>query len=156
MKSPKLDSIYEPIRAVIPPELSERILSHYGRKAKNGYISRKAMEGFWRRFNEDPGFHERVWSTAMELAETVFDVDNPSWGNWPDSLEECAGVGFILGAIFQEDAESVVIELPEQELAKLETESREESASLCDLLFNRLASYKEAAGASDSWRGGEA
>jgi hypothetical protein len=154
MKSPNLDSIYEPIRAVIPPQLSARILSLFGRNAKNGYISRKAMEGFWRRFNGDPAFHERIWSTAKQLADEVFDVDNPSWGNWPTSLEECAGIGFILGAILEEDAQSIVVELPEQELAELEAESREESASLCDLIFNRLATHKEAAGASDAWKGG--
>jgi hypothetical protein len=153
MKSPDFTLIYEPTVVVIPPELADRIRSHYRRRMRRGNISRRAMEPLWRRFFDDQAFSGRLMSLAGELGDAIFDPDNPSWGKlWPIDIEECTIIAFILGIIFEECAERIIVDLPEEFVTRIETKSRAESRGLCDLLLDELTERKEAAGL----RGGEA
>jgi hypothetical protein len=153
MKSPDFTLIYEPTVAVIPPELADRIRSHYRRRIRHGNISRRALEPLWRRFFDDQAFSNRLMSLTLELGDVIFDPDNPSWGKfWPIDIEECTIIAFILGIIFETHAERIVADLPEEFLASIEAKSRAESRGLCDLLLDKLTERKEAAGQ----RGGQA
>jgi hypothetical protein len=144
--APNSCPVLEPTRAIVPPEIERRIRAYYGRRMRCGEISRRALEPFWRRYKEDRVFHDRMMRTSKRLSDAVFDPESPSWGIWPIDIEECAGLGLILGKLFEGIAESIVLRLPEKELAQLEQESRAGSKSLCDLLFQRLSACKETAG----------
>ena len=147
MKSPDFTLIYEPTVAVLPPALSHRIRAHYAKRIRNGNISQKALEPFWSRFFGDEDFCERIMSDCDELADVIFDPDDPHWGIWPVlDLEECFGLSLILGIIFEQCAERIIVDLPEEFVTRIEAKSRAESRGLCDLLFDELTAQKEAAG----------
>jgi hypothetical protein len=137
MHSPDFIEINEPTIAILPPGLSERVYSH---------CESKALEPFWGRFMDDDAFCERLMRASDNLADIVFDPNNPGWGVWPIDVEECAGLGFILGVRFEQLAERIITELPEEFVTKIEAKSRAESRGLCDLLLDELTERKEAAG----------
>jgi hypothetical protein len=58
-----------------------------------GNLPRKALEGFRRRFEKEPGFDSAVIKTALDLANTIFDPGNPDWRQWPEDVVQCAGLG---------------------------------------------------------------
>jgi hypothetical protein len=154
MKSPSLNSINEPTVAVLPPALSDRIRTRYAKKMRNGNISQKALEAFWRSFMDDEEFCGRIMSNCDQLAEVIFDPDEPSWGIWPVlDLEKCLGLSLVLGIIFEQCAERIIVDLPEEFVTRIEAKSRAESRGLCDLLLDELTERKEAAGLQ---KGGEA
>lgn len=96
---------------------------------------------------DDDAYCDGLMRISDELRDVVFDPGNPSWGwLWPIDIDEAAAIGFILGAIFEDMVEQAVTELPEQILAHLEAKSRAEGRGLCDLLLERLAECKQAAG----------
>jgi hypothetical protein len=140
------------IRAILPPDVADLVRGHYGRS----YLGKKTMGPFWKRFKKDDEFCDRIWRKARELMDILFDDENNSWGVWPDQPEECAGIGFILGIIFEDCLDEMLLELPEDALAGLEEKSRIESASLWDIMVDRLTASKTAGGNSESWKGGEA
>jgi hypothetical protein len=140
------------IRAVLPPDVCEQVRSHYGR----AHLTKKAMAPFWKRFWKDQAFQDRIWRKARELMDIIFDEEDDSWGNWPTQPEECAGIGFLLGIIFEDTLDEMLLELPEDALAGLEEKSRSESASLWEIMFDRLTASKTDGGRSESWKGGEA
>jgi hypothetical protein len=147
MKSPSLNLINEPTVAVLPPALSDRIRAHYAKRMRNGNISQKALEPFWRSFMDDEDFCVRIMRNCDELAEVIFDPDIPNWGIWPVlDLEQCFGLSLILGIIFEQCAEKIIVDLPEEFVTRIEARSREESLSLCALLLDELTERKEAAG----------
>jgi hypothetical protein len=115
---------------------------------RNGNISQKALEPFWRSFMDDEDFCAQIMRIHDELAEAIFDPDNPSWGFWPVlDLEKCAGLGFVLGLTFEQCAERIIVDLPEEFVTRIEARSRAESLGLCALLLDELTERKEAAGA---------
>jgi hypothetical protein len=126
------------IRAFLPPGIARLVYAHYGRE----YLSKKAMEGFCKRFNKDGEYHDRVWRKARELMDVIFDDESDSWGDWPTDPQECAGLGLVLGVIFEDCLEDVLLELPEDAMAGLEEKSQSESASLWQIMFDRLTARK--------------
>src|SRR5260221_6191014 len=114
MKSPNFTQIDEPTVVVIPPALNDRFRSHYRRRIRNGNISSRAMEPLWRRFFDDQAFSDRLMSLVWELGDVIFDPENPSWGIWPIDIEECTLIAINLGLIFENGAERIVTELPEE------------------------------------------
>jgi hypothetical protein len=147
MHSPNFDLINEPTVAVLPPALSDRIRARYAKRMRNGNISRRALDPFWRSFMDDEEFCDRIMSNCDELAEVIFDPDDPSWGIWPVlDLEKCLGLSLLLGIIFEQCAEQIIVDLPEEFVTRIEARSRAESRGLCDLLLDELTERKEAAG----------
>ncbi|MBV8485188.1 MAG: hypothetical protein JO077_20275 [Verrucomicrobia bacterium] len=135
--------IREPARAIVPPAVEKRIRAHYQQTMEDDNLPQKALEVFRLRFEKEPGFDNAMIKTALDLANTIFDPGNPEWGQWPEDVVQCAGLGLILGILFEKMADQIVLELPEEDLAALEVESRASSSSLCDLLFDRLTRYKQ-------------
>jgi hypothetical protein len=96
---------------------------------------------------DDEDFCDRIMSDCNELADVIFDPDDPRWGMWPVlDLEECFALGFILGIIFERCAERIIVDLPEEFVTRIEAKSRAESRGLCELLLDELITQKEAAG----------
>jgi hypothetical protein len=126
------------VRAFLPPGIAVLVRAHYGR----AYLGKKAMEGFYKRFNKDGEFHDRVWRKARELMDVIFDDESDSWGDWPTDPQECVGLGFVLGVLFEDCLDEMLLELPEDTLAGLEEKSRSESASLWEIMFDRLTASK--------------
>jgi hypothetical protein len=148
MKSPSYLRTNEPTVAVLPPGLSDRIRAHYAKRMRNGNIPQKALDPFWRSFMDDEDFCVRIMSNCDELAEVIFDPDEPSWGIWPVlDLERCLGLSLVLGIIFEQCAEQIIVDLPEEFVTRIEARSRAESLGLCALLLDELTERKEAAGA---------
>jgi hypothetical protein len=146
MKSSKPRLKPERTVMILPPALFGRIRSHYARRMRKGNIPFKALEPFWRRYLDDEEFCDRMTDKCNELAKVVFDPENPSWGFWPVlDLEECVGLGLLLGINFEQGAEEIITELPEELLAEMEEKSRSDGQGLCDLLLDRLIECKEAA-----------
>jgi hypothetical protein len=133
------------IRAVLPPNVADLIRDHYGRS----YLGKKTMGPFWKRFKKDDEFCDRIWRRARELLDVIFTEESDSWGDWPSDPQECAGIGFIVGMIFEDSINSMLLELPEEQLTRIEEECRSESASLWDILFDRITALKADAGPSD-------
>jgi hypothetical protein len=104
------------VHAVLPPGLSERVCAYYGRN----YLTKKVMAPFWRKFNHDGAFQDRIWRKADELFDTIFDEDTHSWGNWPTDPPECAAIGFILGKLLQNRVDELVFTANEVELAQFD------------------------------------
>lgn len=126
------------IRAILPPGVADMVRDHYGRS----YLGKRAMEPFWKRFKTDDEFCDRIWRKARELMDVIFNDESDSWGNWPSDPQECAGIGYIVGVIFENCIDSMLLELPEDELTQLDEQCRAESASLWDVLFDRLTASK--------------
>jgi hypothetical protein len=133
------------IRAILPPDVADLIRDHYGRS----YLGKKTMGPFWKRFKKDNEFSDRIWRRARELMDVIFNEESESWGDWPSDPQECAGIGFIVGFVFEDSIDSMLLELPEEELSRLEEKCRSESASFWDILFDRITASK-AGGSSDS------
>ena len=141
-RSYRWSEIRERTQAIVPPVVEKRIQAHYGQITKRGNVPQEALEAFRWRFEKEPGFDNAMIKAALDLANTIFDPENPDWGQWPDDVVQCAGLGLILGILFEKMADKILLELSEEDLAALETESRASSSSLCNLLFDRLTRYK--------------
>jgi hypothetical protein len=55
-------------------------------------------------------------------------------------------LSLVLGIIFEQCAEQIIVDLPEEFVTKIEARSRAESLGLCALLLDELTERKEAAG----------
>jgi hypothetical protein len=145
----------ERVCAVIPPAIAERIHEHFGELDGNGCVPPTYFKKFWHRFEKDPDFYARMIDQARELEIAVFDIDSPSWGDWPEDLEECAGLGIILGIFLEVYVEAVLPEVPEHVLARAEAACRAQSKSLEDVLVDWLIEGKANAvsDSADWWKG---
>lgn len=139
--------IREPTRAIVAPEVKKRIEAHYGQEMRDGSLPQTALKGLRRRFCQEPGFVNQLVKPALDLAKTVFDPENPSWGQWPEDVLQCASLGLMLGILFEKLADQIVLNLSEEDLAVLERKSRTDSSGLCDLLFDYITQCKQSSGA---------
>jgi hypothetical protein len=130
------------VHAILPPSLSERVCGYYG----HNYLTKKVMAPFWHKFNHDGAFQDRIWRKAKELFDTIFDEDTHSWGNWPTDPEECAGIGFILGKLLQNDVNELIFTANEIELEQLDALVKTEGISLLDCVINQLIDRKSEGG----------
>lgn len=126
------------VHAILPPGLSERICAYYGRN----YLTKKVMAPFWRKFNHDGAFQDRIWRKADELFDTIFDEETHSWGNWPADPQECAAIGFILGKLLQNNVDELVFTANEVELAQFDALVKTEGISLLDCVIRELIDCK--------------
>jgi hypothetical protein len=126
------------VQPILPPGVSERISAHYG----CNYLSRRMMAPFWRKFNRDGAFHDQIWRKAKELFDIIFDEASDSWGNWPSNPQECAGIGYILGKLVENDIDEMLMQAPESELARLDTMVKAEGLSLFDYVLKHLQETK--------------
>jgi hypothetical protein len=135
--------IRERTRAIVAPEARKRIETHYGQEMNHGSLPQTALKALRRRFSQEPGFVNQLIKPALVLAKTVFDPENPNWGQWPEDVLQCTTLGLILGILFEKLADQIVLNLSEEDLAVLEAKSRADSLSLCDLLFDYITRCKQ-------------
>jgi hypothetical protein len=135
--------ISEPTRAIVAPEIRKRIEARYGQEIEHGNLPETVLKALRHQLWQEPEFVNPLIKPALDLAKTVFDPENPSWGQWPDDVLQCASLGLILGILFEKLADQIVLNLSERDLAVLEQRSRNESLSLCDLLFEYITECKQ-------------
>jgi hypothetical protein len=126
------------VQPILPPDVSERVYAYYG----CNYLSRRMMAPFWRKFNHDGAFHDQIWRKAKELYEIIFNEESASWGNWPSNPQECAGIGYILGKLVENDIDEILLQAPESELARLTALVKTEGISLFDHVLKHLEETK--------------
>ena len=94
------------------------------------------------RIRANPGRERELLEMARRIRQYVQDFPR-GWGKWPNDINEALFVGLILGVWFSADIDEQIAELPEEALAALESECRENGVSTEQCLFDRLVEDRE-------------
>jgi hypothetical protein len=130
------------IPALLPPAVTQRVRQHYALSDETTSLPPGVSERIWDRFHTDALYRKRVTDQAVDL-QTHIVTPGSDWGQWPESIEECVIIGFMLGIWLRDYVEELILELPEAILSELETEGIEKGQELEELLIERLIRSKE-------------
>jgi hypothetical protein len=140
---------------VLPPLLAERIRQHYGPVCEDGSIPSKAFDRFWSDFFGDITYQKRIREKTKHLEPIVFNGENHNWGVWPVNLEECAGIGVLLGMSLHLRLREYLAGLPQEKLALLDSRAESTGQSLEKLFIETLIESKsDTADPADWWKKG--
>lgn len=97
------------------------------------------------RLKKDPVRAERLSALAADIWDHLA-ARRPGWGSWPESTEDALAVSMLISLQIEHDADRLILELSEQEMAKVEQQSREQGLSLEQIIINHIAERVEGQG----------
>ena len=106
------------------------------------------------RLKKDPVRAERLSALADDIWEHLA-ARRPGWGPWPDNTEDALAVSMLISLEIEHDADRLILELSEEELAFIEQKSREQALSLEQIIINRIAERVEGQGDGEQWKATE-
>jgi hypothetical protein len=132
---------------LLPPEIRDRL---HGRLGSDPILPTNLLGPIWRRLLYSP--------RAEELARISRDIidhleaDLPGWGPWPADIQDAIGVGVLLGIWIKAQADLIIMELSEHDLAFLEQECDAKGIELEQYLIERLVESKEEGDQGEWWK----
>jgi hypothetical protein len=103
------------------------------------------------RLKKDPVRAERL----SDLADDIWDhlvARRPGWGPWPASVEDALAVSMLISLQIEHEVDRLILELSEEEMAKVEQQSREQGLSLEQIIINRIVERVEGQDDGEQWK----
>jgi hypothetical protein len=134
---------------ILPPEAREQFAAQLDNQEA---LPEKFANKELKRLNHEPLYQKRIFQAAKAINGRM--GIEPGWGEWPADPHECLAIGLILGAMLEREIPEILLDLPEEELAKLEDECRASGVSVERIIIERLtAALDRKADPSDWWKG---
>lgn len=86
---------------------------------------------------------------ACETAKAIWDhllSGRPGWGKWPTDINEALAIGLFLGIEISRQAESLVLDMPEEDLAFVDDRCRERGMCMEQYLIEQIIAAKDQEG----------
>jgi hypothetical protein len=106
------------------------------------------------RLKKDPVRAERL----SDLADEIWDhlaARRPGWGPWPDNTEDALAVSMLISLQIEHEVNRLILELSEDEMAKVEQQSREQGLSFEQIIINRITERVEGQDDGEQWKAAE-
>jgi hypothetical protein len=103
------------------------------------------------RLKKDPVRAERLSDLADDIWEHLA-ARRPGWGPWPDNTEDALAVSMLISVQIEHEVDRLILELSEDEMAKVEQQSREEGLSLEQIIINRIVERVEGKDDGEQWK----
>ena len=102
------------------------------------------------RLKKDPVRADRLSVLADDIWDHL-EARRPGWGPWPDNTEDALAVSMLISLEIEHDADRLILELSEEEIAKVEQQSREQGLSLEQIIINRIVERVEGQAGDEQW-----
>jgi hypothetical protein len=105
-------------------------------------LSPNLTEPIIARLVEGSPYAEALWKTRTAIIKHL-ESGAPGWGPWPSNSKDVLAVGIMLGFWIENQANLLIEEASEEELAPIEEACREQGKSLEQYLIDRIVEGKE-------------
>jgi hypothetical protein len=123
---------------LLPPHIRAQIIN---RTDAEGILPLNLSSPGFEALSRNPNRAKELWRVADSIWAHL-ESDRPGWGVWPQEVSESLSVGLFLGIIISEQADMLVTELPEEDLAQVEDECKERGICFEQYLIEQILERK--------------